>query len=283
MSEDPLTIPVLPDDAEERKNTPIFDGFLNYFPLACAAVARHSKMGNDQHNPGQPLHWSRDKSTDHVNCIVRHLIDIFTVDASGEYVHARGLAWRAMAMLQILEEKRLGKPMCRAGHLSSHRHAPVIAAPTGRDYVPVSEVIHVVAGVFFSPDGGSIFLQRRALDDENFPGKWECPGGGVKKGEKDQDALARELDEELGIEALVIAEKPLWQGTIQGYLHPKRIHSFRFYVVGFRGVPVLKDGQPEGRYVTLPEAAELALTPANLLAWPEVAAESHSRRSGWTG
>jgi hypothetical protein len=105
---------VLPTDSEARKDIPIFSGVLNYFPLAIAAVARLSKRGNDKHNPGQPLHWSREKSTDHPDCIARHLIDIETVDAyTGEYEDAAALAWRALAKLQELEERRLGKPYSR--------------------------------------------------------------------------------------------------------------------------------------------------------------------------
>jgi hypothetical protein len=106
--------PVLPTDSEARKDIPIFSGVLNYFPLAIAAVARLSKRGNDKHNPGQPLHWAREKSTDHPDCIARHLIDIETVDAhTGEYEDAAALAWRALAKLEELEEKRLGKPYSR--------------------------------------------------------------------------------------------------------------------------------------------------------------------------
>lgn len=106
--------PVLPTDSEERKQIPIFSGVLNYFPLAMAAVARWSKRGNDKHNPGQPLQWSRGKSNDHADCIARHLIDLETLDPrSGEYEDAMALAWRALAILQELEEKRLGKAPSR--------------------------------------------------------------------------------------------------------------------------------------------------------------------------
>ena len=68
---DELNAPILSPDPDERKNTPVFSGFINYFPLAIAAVARLSKRGNDKHNPGQPLHWAREKSTDHADCIAR--------------------------------------------------------------------------------------------------------------------------------------------------------------------------------------------------------------------
>lgn len=51
-------------------------GLLKYFPDALFEVARLSKTANDKHNPGEPLHWSKDKSADHADCIVRHLADI---------------------------------------------------------------------------------------------------------------------------------------------------------------------------------------------------------------
>lgn len=72
-----------PTDSDQRKATPVVTGVLDYFPLAIAELARVSKAGNDQHNPGQPLHWAREKSTDHADCIGRHLIDRGTVDADG--------------------------------------------------------------------------------------------------------------------------------------------------------------------------------------------------------
>jgi hypothetical protein len=95
----------LPTDAKERKATPIATGVLDYFPLALAEVARTSKAGNDQHNPGQPLHWAKHLSTDHADCIVRHLIDRGTIDSDGQR-HSAKVAWRALALLQTeLEEE----------------------------------------------------------------------------------------------------------------------------------------------------------------------------------
>lgn len=112
------TIPVLLTDSKERKEIPIFSGFLNYFPLAIAAVARHSKRGNDKHNPGEPIHWARGKSMDHVDCIGRHLLDIDTVNAAGEYEDLTCLVWRGLAELQMREEARLGKPVSRGSKVS---------------------------------------------------------------------------------------------------------------------------------------------------------------------
>ena len=91
---------LLPTDPQERKGIPITTGVLDYFPLAIAEVAKCSKAGNDQHNPGQPLHWAKGKSTDHADCIPRHLIDRGTFDTDG-IRHSAKLAWRALALLQI--------------------------------------------------------------------------------------------------------------------------------------------------------------------------------------
>lgn len=94
----------LPTDATDRKGIPLATGCLDYFPLALAEVARLSKAGNDQHNPGQPLHWAREKSTDHADCILRHMIDRGLLDSDGQR-HSAKVAWRALAMLQIEIER----------------------------------------------------------------------------------------------------------------------------------------------------------------------------------
>jgi hypothetical protein len=89
----------LPTDAKERKGLPVVTGVLDYFPDAIVEIARVSKAGNDQHNPGEPLHWAREKSTDHADCIGRHLMERGTRDADGMR-HTAKMAWRALALLQ---------------------------------------------------------------------------------------------------------------------------------------------------------------------------------------
>lgn len=109
----------LAGDSATRKNSPVYEGFLCYFPNAIAEVARLSKFGNDKHNPGQPLHWSFDKSNDHGDCILRHQaqaeeLDESTVFTSAPadplaplpFLHAVMVAWRAMAQLETLLLKR---------------------------------------------------------------------------------------------------------------------------------------------------------------------------------
>ena len=102
---EPFNDMILSTDATARKNTPITTGVLDYFPRALAAVAQCSKAGNDQHNPGKPLHWAKEKSKDHADCIARHLIDRNSNDTDG-VPHAAKLAWRALALLEIMLEEQ---------------------------------------------------------------------------------------------------------------------------------------------------------------------------------
>ena len=96
---------LLPTDAQERKQIPIVSGVLDYFPLAIAEVAKCSWAGNQQHHPDKELHWDKTKSTDHADCIGRHLIDRGKFDTDGQR-HSAKLAWRALALLQLeLEEE----------------------------------------------------------------------------------------------------------------------------------------------------------------------------------
>lgn len=88
-------------DASDRKAMPVCTGCFDYFPDALLAVSRLSKIGNEKHNPGQPLHWSKDKSKDHADALARHLMERGTVDPETGLSHSVSVAWRALAMLQI--------------------------------------------------------------------------------------------------------------------------------------------------------------------------------------
>jgi len=92
--------------AQDRKETPVYSGFIKYFPRAIKAVARLSYVGNQQHNPNKSLHWDRSKSGDELDALGRHLIDdiLEKVDDDG-ILHTTKVAWRAMANLEkMLEE-----------------------------------------------------------------------------------------------------------------------------------------------------------------------------------
>lgn len=101
----------LPTDAKERKQYPIATGVLDYFPDAIAEVAKVSWVGNNQHNPGEPLHWAREKSTDQEDTLLRHFMQRGQVDSDGTR-HSAKMVWRALAILQLeIENDRFEEAM----------------------------------------------------------------------------------------------------------------------------------------------------------------------------
>lgn len=116
-------LPLVPDPMQfdnssaGRKECPTYEGFVRYFPAAMALVAKLSKFGNDKHNPGEPMHHARGKSTDHGNCIIRHQAGVGYRDEMG-LDHAVAVAWRAMAQLQEIAEKHYGWPLAPGAKLS---------------------------------------------------------------------------------------------------------------------------------------------------------------------
>ena len=91
----------------KRKEYPIVTGVLDYFPDALAMVAHVSYVGNEKHNPGQPLHWARGKSSDHLDCVGRHLLERKEIETDN-IIHMANAAWRTLAELQVELEKRHG-------------------------------------------------------------------------------------------------------------------------------------------------------------------------------
>lgn len=99
----------LPTQNDARKMIRAFSGFVRYFPDAMALVAVLSKVANEQHNPGVPMHWAKEKSTEELDSLANHLMDI---GSKGELsmdedrvLDAIKVAWRGMANLQRLVDK----------------------------------------------------------------------------------------------------------------------------------------------------------------------------------
>ena len=127
----------LPADSAERKEYPLARGCLYYFPAALAGVARHSKIGNDKHNPGEEMHHARGKSGDHEDCIIRHLIDLGDIRAEMErspeierrlvdllLAEADALSWRALALSQELHELYDDAPLAPRARLPEREPEP---------------------------------------------------------------------------------------------------------------------------------------------------------------
>ncbi len=95
----PIRASTLPEGGSDRKQFPIASGFMDYFPDAIVAIANVSHAGNEQHNPGKPLHWDRSKSGDEADTMQRHFLQRGQLDTDGKR-HTAKMAWRALAILQ---------------------------------------------------------------------------------------------------------------------------------------------------------------------------------------
>lgn len=134
--------------------------------------------------------------------------------------------------------------------------------------------IHVVAGVI-QDVRGRILLTRRT-ETRDMPGLWEFPGGKREPGESSEQALVRELQEELGIEA----EVGEWLMEVPQLYPDKRLRLEVRRIAGWKGQPRGREGQaltwvsPDrlGRYsmppADLPVVAMLR-QPAHYLVTPE--------------
>jgi hypothetical protein len=104
-------------EAQIRKMQPVGTIVRSYFPDALRAVAAVAFVGNEKHNPGEPLHWARGKSDDHDNAMLRHFIDgpdgwnreELKDGRMFELLHAANAAWRALAELQLAVERADGE------------------------------------------------------------------------------------------------------------------------------------------------------------------------------
>ena len=95
-------------------------------------------------------------------------------------------------------------------------------------------VVDVAAAILIRPDGKFLLAQRPP--GKVYAGYWEFPGGKVEPGEPIHVALARELDEELGVR--LVTAYP-WMMRTFAYPHATvRLHFFRV---------TAWDGEPHGR------------------------------------
>lgn len=95
----------------------------------------------------------------------------------------------------------------------------------------------VVAAVIRGQDGR--YLLARRLPEAHLGGLWEFPGGGVEDGELPEEALVRELHEELGVKVQVLGPR-----TFAWHREPGRAVLLLFYDAAItQGTPRGLQGQ----------------------------------------
>ena len=110
--------------------------------------------------------------------------------------------------------------------------------------------IHVVAAIIYSDDKHKILIAKRP-EHLHKGGYWEFPGGKVEQGEAEEQALARELKEELNI-SYQSAES---FHSLQ-YDYPEKQISLSFWSV--YGVPTDQVKAMEGQECAWVEIAQLS-------------------------
>ncbi len=118
------------------------------------------------------------------------------------------------------------------------------------------KVVHVAVAVIRGEDGRLLIAKRP--DDKHMGGLWEFPGGKVETGENVQNALRRELKEELAVQ--VTEFSPLIQ--IRHHYPDKSVHLDTWIVSGLLGQAVGNEGQ-EIRWVKPEELVQFAFPEAN--------------------
>ena len=84
-------------------------------------------------------------------------------------------------------------------------------------------MVEVAVGVLMQADGSFLLTSRPA--GKPYAGYWEFPGGKLEAGESIEDALSRELNEELG---LTMGEAKAWKVEVVDYPHALvRLHFFK--------------------------------------------------------
>ncbi|MCX6333633.1 MAG: NUDIX domain-containing protein [Bacteroidia bacterium] len=113
-----------------------------------------------------------------------------------------------------------------------------------------SMLLHPVVHLHLLNKKGELFLQKRAMTKDLLPGKWDTSvGGHVSPGERAEEALKREAEEELGLKNFKfrLIKKYIWKSSLE-----------REFVYSFTGtseeVPVIDPGEiDDGRFWPLEE------------------------------
>ena len=118
----------------------------------------------------------------------------------------------------------------------------------------MNKTVNVVAGAIVS--AGRLFATQRGYGD--WAGWWEFPGGKIEPGEAPEEALRRELREELALEVRVGEEV-----TRVEYDYPKFHLSMHLFLCIPEGEPTLRE-HSAARWLSKDELETVRWLPADI-------------------
>lgn len=142
--------------------------------------------------------------------------------------------------------------------------APDVLVVDGQPGRPVDRpVVDVAVGVLIDPAGRFLLTSRPS--GKVYAGYWEFPGGKLEAGESVEQALRRELQEEIGV---TIGVAHAWRDQMVDYPHALvRLHFCK--VFDWTGALTMHEGQ-EFRWEQLPVSCSPVLPgTVPVLAWLE--------------
>ena len=113
-----------------------------------------------------------------------------------------------------------------------------------------SKLLHPVVHLHIFNEQGELFLQKRSMSKDIQPGKWDTAvGGHIDYGETVEEALHREVREELGITGFI----PLFitRYVFESEIEKELVHSFRTIYNG--EIVPNKDELDDGRFWSIKE------------------------------
>ena len=100
------------------------------------------------------------------------------------------------------------------------------------------KVINVAVGIILNSSKSKVLLAQRNTEDEHY-GQWEFPGGKINADESTQDALKREIKEELNIE--VVSSEVFDEFEFE-YIQ-RKVNLIFHLVTNFKGAEKGNEGQ----------------------------------------
>jgi 8-oxo-dGTP diphosphatase len=126
------------------------------------------------------------------------------------------------------------------------------------------DLVAVVGAALLRDDPPRVLASRRTAP-VHLSGLWEFPGGKVEPGESDEQALARELREELGVEARI-------EGRLGGDLPIGETAVLRVYLCRILSGQLSLVDHDEHRWLTADELDDVPWIPVDLPLIPELRA-----------